>query len=264
MSDDEDKQPFEYENEALQKQKGKSLLAKPKATTQSKLGFKKAPKPAADSDDDDDDDEFGSSVMFKAPKKNPDAPAEAKISSALEGGGSDEKKKKSDAIENRILVRNKWPRGKVPLPAGWEAREYKDTPKGKEYWVFSHALWGETKNQEHTKRSDEDWSAIKQRTGGGSKRRMSEGGGSGGQGSGGASSHAPGGSGGGDADADGGSGCGEAVNDDDDPLAALLNKKRRKEEEEEEMRERVHEEMRMRMDTGVRVNPALKKMLSGE
>lgn len=110
---------------------------------------------------------------------------------------------------------------------------------------------------DHTRRTDEEWREWKAKKNASAKRRKSEG------------ESKPGVSGPSpppaaddveDASEDGS----ENGDSDDagDSLEALLKGKRRKEEREEAMRERVQSEMTARMDTGVRVNPALKKMFS--
>ena len=50
----------------------------------------------------------------------------------------------------------------------------------------------------------------------------------------------------------------------DDELVQMLVAKRRQVEEDEATKAAVHEEMSVRMDTGVRVNPALKAALLGD
>ena len=257
--DDDELEPYEVmalENQS--KQNGKRI----KETKQTTLNFKKLE--ASDDDDDDDDDDELSLGAFSFKQHVEAAPKEAKIHSALTVTGGDAKpSKKRKPEEPRIKLRDRWPRGKRPLPEGWEATEYRNGPKGKEYWVFSHAYYGETKDEERCRRPEEEWKEELQKKSGGKKgSRLSIGSGGGSQdldrrmsGASEAGASDGGGSSGGGADEDG--------NDDDgDDLLALLNKKRKKEEQDEATREKVHEEMRLRMDTGVRVNPALKKMLS--
>ena len=236
MSSGQDElEPYEHEvrNENESKQRGSS-----KATRQTTLNFKRAAPASEEDDSDDEDDDLGDLNSFSfAQHTKPASGKEAKMTSVLDDDGP--KPSKKPKVE-RILLRVKWPKGKKPLPEGWEAREYKDGAGGKPYWIYKHPYHGETRKETDMRRSEAEWREATKAKGASSSSRRESFDGSGG--------------GGGD--------------DDDeefapalDPLAALLDKKQRKEQEEEEMRERVGEEMRMRMDTGVRVNPDLKKMI---
>lgn len=268
MSSDEDLEPYEREvrNENFSKQKRKSPGG-PKATIQSKLPFTAAKKPATDDEDSsgDDDDDFGAMASFSfAQHKKSAVTKESKMSSLLADEASKASKKSKT---ERILLRTKYPRGKKPLPEGWDAREYKDVRNGKEgqpYWLFSHAYYGETKEYKDMLRSEAEWREVLKSKGGKAKAAAGSGGNTA-AGSGSTAGSSASASGSASAqDADGEHGAADAQAEDLDPLAALLNKRQRKEQEDEEKRERVSEEMRLRMDTGVRVNEGLKKMYGGK
>ena len=201
-----------------------------KKLSQSKLGFEKK-KPESDDDSDDDDDDLG---CFNFSKHKASSAPEKK--SAISKMHEDEGEKKKKKEETRTLLQSKWPRSKAALPDGWSAKQYRfDRKKDKEAWVFFHPKYGETENKEHTRRTDDEWmEALSKKRGGGSSSKA-----------------AP-------APADD-----APSSQEDDPLAALLNGKRKREEEDEAIREQVHEEMSLRMDTGVRVNQSLKKSLLG-
>lgn len=260
MSDDEDLEPYEHKvrEETLNKQQKR----KQPGGQQSKLQFKAVPKATASDDDDDDDDELGlSSFSFAQHKRLSDPPKESKVTSLLQNDTS--KKPKTE----RVLLRAKYPRGLKPLPEGWDAREYKDVRNGKDgkpYWLYSHAYYGDTKNPADMKRTEAEWREVLKGKGGKAKGTPGSGGTPAGTSSNVGSASASGSAGTRDADGeDAAAAAPKEDDDDDDPLAALLNKKQRKAEEEDEMRERVKEEMRLRMDTGVRVNEGLKKAVLG-
>ena len=235
--DEEPKQPFEYMAENKDSQQpgsGKRPLK------QSALPFsKKAESDDEDLDSDDDDELAGFDFRQHKADKTPASKVVAVLQSSAE------EKKKTQKSVDRTLIQGRWPRGKVPLPEGWTARLYRYGGKnGKEIWVFSHPYYGETQHQSEMRRTEEEWEAVldkrhAKKPAGAAKAT--------------AESSA-------DADADADADAAPSA-DPDDPLAALLLGKRRREEEEEAIKEQVKEEMAMRMDTGVRVNQSLNKML---
>ena len=147
----------------------------------------------------------------------------------------------------------------APHPrAGWEARQYKSR-SGKTYWEFSHERHGFTQTLAHTKRTEAEWREEKAKR----VRRASGGGGGGGGGSSGAVAATATGEVASDADeASDEGGAAEAAGS-VDPLQAMLQRKRQREDDEEAMKARVHAEMSMIMDTGVRVNPLLASRRAG-
>ena len=238
--DEEPKQPFEYMVENKDSQRAGSAK---KPLKQSALPFTKKEKEEEYDDDLDSDEDELAAFDFRQHTSKPEKKLDRPV--AFLHGSAEEKKKQSKVAE-RTLLPTRWPRGKVALPEGWTAGLYRYGGKGgKEIWVFSHPYYGETQHQSEMRRTGEEWEAVldkrhaKKPTPGAAK---------------GAESSADA------ADADADAGSAERA-DDDDPLAALLLGKRRREEEEEATREQVHEEMAMRMDTGVRVNTALQQML---
>jgi len=235
---DDTPQPFEYQLENENKQR---KAAAPKKTKQTTLGFQKSAPPPDDSDSDDDDDDDDDLKGFDFGQHKPKASASAappKLSSMRDEDEAEGKKKKK-AADERTLVSSRWPRGGKALPAGWTARQYR-IGKGKDFWVFSHPYWGETQQKKDLDRSEDEWGEVLAK-----RHRLS-----GGKPSSRRDSGVSAASGDGDGEAEG-----EA--EDDDGLAALLNGKRKREEEDEVTRQEVHEEMSLRMDTGVRVNKAL-------
>jgi len=112
-------------------------------------------------------------------------------------------------------------------------------------WVFSHPYYGETQKLEELKRTEDDWRLIL------AKRHAKRPTNAKGSGSTAASQR----------EADGAAADGEEEEEEEDALTALLNGKRQREEDDETTREQVHEEMALRMDTGVRVNKALQSVL---
>ena len=153
----------------------------------------------------------------------------------------------------------------MPASVDWDARFYRSAETSKEYWVYSHPVWGETTNYKDMSRSKAEWKAVKEKrsSGGGTaaaalpaivggqwQRKKRDGGG--------AASPDDEEEEEDDAAGAAANGVGSGEVDDDDPLSALLMGKKKREEDVEAMKERVHEEMSQAMDTGARAtHPSL-------
>jgi hypothetical protein len=236
--DDEEQQPWERRH-------ARKKVAKPKQSAGAS-----SKEAEGDSDSDSDSDDIFNA--FSKPK------AKSGADKWTTGTGKQPKKQKSD---KRTLVpggEKKWTGKKPSKP--WEVRCYSE-PGKKDYFIFVHPESGDHSENQYKemlkakallaqqRRAETLFSKDKDgwRTKKGGKAPADE----------------PGASqdseeafqGAGDASAeDGGN------DDDNDDLAQLLKQKKQKEKAEEEMEARVTEEMHLKMDNGLRVNPALKRM----